>query len=184
MSRLPIRDRSVVSSLTGSSVKVSGGRCKGGINKSTVDKIKRLLIDCDSPSQKWLTIKAILKDPIYSDQNDQVAFINTEQDSPTIIDILNKIVKKNKEIVSSDVNTRRKVRARRRLISKSSSDNTVDQGAFSFSVDGKTRLSDSTARTAKCRASNKIIESVLNIGTHKKQALFLQCALSRHRFFK
>ena len=70
------------------------------------------------------------------------------------------------------------------MISKSSSDNTVDQGAFSFSVDGKTRLSDSTAWTAKSRASNKIIESVLNISTHKKQALALQCALSYHRLFK
>ena len=47
-----------------------------------------------------------------------------------------------------------------------------------------TRLSDSTARSAKSRASNKIIKSILNIGTHKKQALALQCALSSHRFFK
>ena len=70
------------------------------------------------------------------------------------------------------------------MISKSSSDNAVDQGTFSFSVDGKTRLSDSTAWTAKSRASNKIIESVLNISTHKKQALALQCALFHHRLFK
>ena len=101
-----------------------------------------------------------MKDPIYSERSDQVDVINTEQDSPTIIDILNKIDKRNKDIVSSDVNTRRRVKARRRIISKSSSDNTVDQEAFSFIVDGKTRISDSCAQTVKSRASNKIIESV------------------------
>ena len=40
LSRLPIRDSSVVSSLTVSNWKVSGGRCKNGGNKATVDKIK------------------------------------------------------------------------------------------------------------------------------------------------
>ena len=70
------------------------------------------------------------------------------------------------------------------LILNRSSDNTVDQNEFLFSVDGKIGLPYSSSRTAKYKANNKIIESVLNIGTHKKQALFLQCALSRHRFFK
>ena len=116
-----------------------------------------------------------MKDPIYSEQSDQVGVINTKQNSPKIIDIINKIDKRNKKIVSSDVNTRRRVKARRRLISNSSSDNTVDQEAFAFSVDGKTRISDSSARSAKCRASNKIIESSLNTGTHKNQALASQC---------
>ena len=46
--RLLIRDSSIVSSLTGSSGKVSGGRRKGGRNKTTVDKIKNLLTDCGS----------------------------------------------------------------------------------------------------------------------------------------
>ena len=35
--RLPIRDSSIVSSSTGLSGKVSGGRRKGGRNKSTID---------------------------------------------------------------------------------------------------------------------------------------------------
>ena len=39
LSRLSIRDGSVVSSLTGLSGKVSGGRRKGEQNKKTVDKI-------------------------------------------------------------------------------------------------------------------------------------------------
>ena len=66
LSRLPIRDSSVVSSLTGLSGKVFGGRRKSGRNKSTVDKIENLLTDCSSPSQQLLTTKYILKDPIYS----------------------------------------------------------------------------------------------------------------------
>ena len=184
LSRLQIRDSSVVSSLIDLSGNVSGSRRKGGRNKSTVDKIKSLLAHCGSPSQQIFKIKVILKDPIYSEQSDQVDDINTEQDSPTIIDILNKIDKRNKAIVNGDVNTRRRVKSRPRLISKSSSECTVDQETFSFSVDGKTRLSDSSARLAKCRASNKIVESVLNIGTHKKQALALQCTLPHHRLFK
>ena len=61
LSRLPIRDSSIVSSSTGLSGKVSGGRRKGGRNKSTADKIKNLLTDCGSPSQQLLTIKSLLK---------------------------------------------------------------------------------------------------------------------------
>ena len=60
LSRLPIRDNSVVSSLIGSSGKVYGGRCKGGRKKATVDKIKSLLTDCGSPSQQLL-LTLILK---------------------------------------------------------------------------------------------------------------------------
>ena len=70
------------------------------------------------------------------------------------------------------------------MISKSSSECTIDQEAFSFTDDGKTRLPESTARSAKSRASNKIIESVLNIGSHKKQSLALHCALSHNRLFR
>ena len=117
-----------------------------------------------------LTIKSILKDPIYSEQSNQIDMINNEQDSPTIIVILNKIDKKNKGIVISNVNTRRKVKTRRRLISKSSWEFTVDQEEWSFIVDGKTRLSDTSARWAKYRVRNMIIESVFfyNISTSKK----------------
>ena len=157
LSLLPIRDRSVVSSLTDSSAKVSGGWHKGERNKITVDTIKKRLTDCGSPIQHILAINAILKYPRYSEQIDQVGIINTEQDLPTIMDILNKIDKRNDEIVSSDVNIRQRVRARQRLISKSSSECSIDQEAFYFSVDGKTRISDSAARTAKSRASNKIL---------------------------
>ena len=80
--------------------------------------MKILLTNYSSPSQQLLTIKVLLKDPIYGEESEQV----DNNESPTISDILNKIDKRNKEIVSSDINTRRRVRARRRLILKSSSE--------------------------------------------------------------
>ena len=52
---------------------------------------------------------------------DQVDITNIDQDSSTIIDTLNKLDKRNKIIIGSDVNTRRRVKASRRIISKSSS---------------------------------------------------------------
>ena len=112
-----MRDSSVVTSLTGSSSKVYGGRRKGGRNLTTVDRIKNLVTDYGGPTHQILTIKSILKGSIYSEQSDQVDIINTKQYSPTIIDIVNKIEKLNDDIVTCDVNTRRRVRARRRLIS-------------------------------------------------------------------
>ena len=54
------------------------------------------------------------------------------------------------------------------MISKSSSECFIDQEVFYFGVGGKTRIADSAARIAKSKASNNIIASVLNIGTHKK----------------
>ena len=80
LSRLPIRDSSVVSSLTGSSGKVSGGRRKSGVNEMTVDNIKNHLTDCGILTQQILTIEELLKDSIYSKQSGQVDIINTEQD--------------------------------------------------------------------------------------------------------
>ena len=142
---------------------------QGLTNKTTVDNIKNLLTNCGSLTQHMLTINAILKDPIYSEQSGQVNIINTEQDCLTIIEILHKIDNRNDEIVTSDVNTRRRVRARRRLISKSSSEYSIDQVAFSFSVDDKTNISDSAARTVKSRTNNNIIASVLNVATHKNK---------------
>ena len=40
-------------------------------------------------------------------------------------------------MVNSDVNATWRIRARRRLISKSSSECSIDQNAYSYSVDGK-----------------------------------------------
>ena len=98
--RIPIRDSFVLSSLTGSSGKVFSGRRKGSRNISIIDKMKILLTDCGSPSQQLLTIKALLKDPIYGKQSEQV----DNKESPIIADILNKRDKRNKEIVSRCIN--------------------------------------------------------------------------------
>ena len=54
LSRLPVRDSFVLSSLTGSSG-------KGSWKNSIVDRIKILLNDCGSPSQQLLTIKIIVE---------------------------------------------------------------------------------------------------------------------------
>ena len=67
LSRISIRDSSVLSLLTSSSGKVSSGRRKGSRNNSIVDRMKILLTDCGSPSQQLLSIKALLKDPIYGE---------------------------------------------------------------------------------------------------------------------
>ena len=75
MSRLPIKDNAVVSSLTGLSGKVTG-MLEGGRNKSTIDKIKNMWNDSGSSSQKILTIKAILKYLIFSVESDHADVIN------------------------------------------------------------------------------------------------------------
>ena len=62
------------------------------------------------------------------------------------------MAKRNDELVHSDVNTIRRVRTIRRLISKSSSEYSLDQEGFSYSIDGKSGISEGTARTAKSRA--------------------------------
>ena len=78
LSRLLIKNNCNVSYLTSSSGK-EAGRHKGGRNKSTIDKIKHLLNDCGSPSQKILTIKAVLKDPIFCSENDHDDVIHMEK---------------------------------------------------------------------------------------------------------
>ena len=65
LSRLPVKGSSVLSSLTGPNGKENNGRRKDSQKNSIVDRMKLLLNDCGSPSQQLLTIKALLKDPIY-----------------------------------------------------------------------------------------------------------------------
>ena len=113
-------------------------------------------------------ITVILKDLIYCVQSNQADIINMEQELPTIIYILKQIYKRNDEIISSDVNTRRSVRARWRLISKSSSKFCIDQVEWYYSVDGTNWILEGADQITKSRASNNIIESILNVDTHKK----------------
>ena len=73
--RLLIRDNSVVSTLTGSSGKVTNRR-KDGKNKPTIDKIENLSNDCGSPSQQILTIYGVLKYLILRAKSDHDDVVN------------------------------------------------------------------------------------------------------------
>ena len=183
LSCLPIRDSSVVCLVTGLSGKVSGGRRKGGSKKLTVDKIKSLLTNLGSPSQRILTIKLILKDLIYSEQSDQVDIINTKQDSPTIIDIIKKIDKRNKEIVSSDVNTRRRVKLdedwSRNLVQKI----LLIKKHFHLVLMVRQEFIILLVDQPNVEPAT-ILLNLLWILVLTKQALTLQCVLSHHCLFK
>ena len=78
LSCLLIRDNYIVLSLIASSGKVVG-RHKSGRNKLTRIEIKNLLNDCDTLSQQVLMIKAVLKDLIFSADNDLANVVNMEK---------------------------------------------------------------------------------------------------------
>ena len=88
---LLIKDSSVVSSLIGESSKSTGCRFKGKRNRATIDKIKHLSTDYDSPNQQLLTIKDVLKDPVFSKESDQSDMINIDIKLPSIVDLLKKL---------------------------------------------------------------------------------------------
>ena len=75
LSRFPIRNNSIVSSLICLSGMVTG-KGKGGRNKSTIDKINNLLNDCRSPSQQNKVVKVVLKDPIFSTETGHADVVN------------------------------------------------------------------------------------------------------------
>ena len=78
LSCLLIRDNYIVLSLIASSGKVVG-RHKSGRNKLTIIEIKNLLNDCDTLSQQVLMIKAVLKDLIFSAENDLANVMNMKK---------------------------------------------------------------------------------------------------------
>ena len=57
LSRRPIRDSYVVTSLTGSSGKASSGRRNGGRNKTIVDKIKNILLIAVAQQTQYINDK-------------------------------------------------------------------------------------------------------------------------------
>ena len=116
-------------------------------------------------------IKAILKDPIFSTESDDVDLVDIERESSTIVDLISEINNRNNDLEKSDVNTRRRVKARRRLILKTSSDYFIDQDVF-FNNDGKKKIIGIAARQAKSRARKDIcayrkvvINGILTKGT-------------------
>ena len=100
-------------------------------------------------------IKAVLKDPIFSTESDDVDLVDIERESSTIVDLISEINNRNNDLETSDVNTRRRVKARRRLISKAGSDCFIDQDV-SFNNDGKKKIIEIAARQAKSRARKDI----------------------------
>ena len=75
-------------------------------------------------------------DPIFSAESDYADIVNMDKGSPTIVDLLSKIKNRNNDLETSDINTRRRVKARRRLIAKVDSDYSISQENC-FSNDGK-----------------------------------------------
>ena len=77
--------------LTGESSKFTGGRLRGKRNELKIDKIKNLLTNWGSPNQQLLTINAVLKDPIFSKENDKADVVNIDNDSPITVYLLKRI---------------------------------------------------------------------------------------------
>ena len=77
--------------LTGESSKFTGGRLRGKRNELKIDKIKNLLTNWGSPNQQLLTINAVLKDPIFSKENDKTDGVNIDNESPITVYLLKRI---------------------------------------------------------------------------------------------
>ena len=95
--------------------------------------MKILLTDCGSTSQQILTIKVVLKNLVFSAENDHNDVITMKKYSPIIVDLLSKINNINNVNVTSDIFARRRIKARHWSISKSGLDCSIDQEAFSYS---------------------------------------------------
>ena len=74
--------------------------------------MKILLTDCGSPSQQILTIKDVLKNLVFSTENEHNDVITMNKYSPVIVDLLSKINNINNVNVTSDIFSRRRIKAR------------------------------------------------------------------------
>ena len=74
--------------------------------------MKILLTDCGSTSQQILTIKVVLKNLVFSAENDHNDVITMKKYSPIIVDLLSKINNINNVNVTSDIFARRRIKAR------------------------------------------------------------------------
>lgn len=84
LSRLLIREYSVVSSLIDSS-KNDDGTPEGKINRSMIDKSKDSLVDYGIPNQKLSTIKSMSNNPIFKSKVNQAIEISIDNKSHTIV---------------------------------------------------------------------------------------------------
>ena len=74
--------------------------------------MKILLTDCGSQSQQILTIKDVLKNLVFSTENEHNDVITMNKYSPVIVDLLSKINNINNVNVTSDIFSRRRIKAR------------------------------------------------------------------------
>ena len=159
-----------LSSLTSSISMISRSKCvgrKAGVkNRSKVQRIVDELVNCGSPNQQLKTLKEVLRNPDLRQTNELISSsttnsscsfntANTLNQSPLLFDLMTQF-----KISGSQ--------ARRTLISKAGIYGKIDNNVFCKSDKG---------RELKSRATNSIIDSVLNVGSHKQQDLALNNAL-------
>ena len=135
----------------------SGGRKPEVKNRTKVQRIVDEWVNCGSPNQQLLTLKEVMRNPDLRQTNEFISSsisnssYNTLNYSPFLFDL----VKKFKTSGS---------RARRTLISKVGKYGKIDTNEF---------CKNNKGRKSKSRATNSIIDSVLNVGSHKQQVLAL-----------
>ena len=63
-----------------------------------------------------------MKDTIFCSKSDHADVANMEKESPIIVELLSKIKNRNADLETSDIHTRRRVKTRHRLFSKTGLD--------------------------------------------------------------
>ena len=135
------------------------GRSKAGVkDRSKVQRIVDELVNCGSPNQQLKTLKDVLRNLDLRQTNECISSSttnsscssntsNTLNHYPLLFDLMTQFKRSGS-------------RSRHTLISKAGVYGKIDNNAFCKSGKG---------RKLKSRATNSIIDSVLNVGSHKQQ---------------
>ena len=155
------------SSFFTSSIRMRGrskqvGRKAGVKNRSKVQWIVDELVNCGSLNQKLSTLKEVLRNPDLRQTNEIISSSTTNSSSSS--NISNTLNHYPLLFYFMTQFKRRGSRSRRTLISKAGKDGKIHNNAFCKSVKG---------RKSRSRATNSIIDYVLNVGSHKQQVLAL-----------
>ena len=124
------------------------------------------LVNCGSPNQQLKTLKEVLRNPDLRQTNELISSSTTKSScssntsnnlnySPLLFDLMTQFRKSGSQ-------------SRRTLISKACVYGKIDNNEFCKSDKG---------RKLNSRATNSIIDSVLNVGSHKQQVLALNDTL-------
>ena len=139
---------------------------KSGVkHRSKVHRIVDELLNCGSPNQKLLTLKEVLQNPDPRLTNELISSSTSNSSSNTLnhSPLLFYLMKKFKTSTCQSWST---------LISKAGIYGEVDHNEFHKSSKGI---------KSKSRATNIIIESVLNMGSYKQQCLVLNDVLAHFK---